>query len=216
MAKQTLATVLKKLNSEWEETEPAEIGDVSGIPEGEYKMKLEAPRVELSKASERLQIAWPMKVVEPGKMKGKTHIKFDGLDNEVSISYAKATMEILEVDIPKKMTDIPSALEEFYSSYKGELVKVVIKKTDDGYTNTYINGYDDKEADDDNDKKDKGKPKTKKYDGPSVKNIKKMSRKEIKELIKEHGLEADPDDYDDTNELRDAVVEEVEELQNND
>lgn len=208
-----LAKILKQLDKQWKDTEAVEVGEgFTNIPDGNYVVTLEPARVELSKASERLQIAWPMVIAE-GKLNGKKLIKFDGLDSELNISWVKGTMNVLGISIPKSATDIPQALEDFFESYKDRKVNISAK-TKDEFVNLYINGYAEEPFESDGepdsepeDKKSKAKKKESKPDMPSKKEIKAMSRKELKAVIKEAGLDIDPEDYDDTDELKDAIIE---------
>ena len=204
-----LSKILKQLSKEWKDTEPAELPTSISVPDGNYICVLEPARVELSKASDRLQIAWPIEISD-GKHEGKSLTKFDGLVDEIQISYAKATMQTLGISIPAKSEKLPQVLEDFFEDdYKDRKVNVTVR-TKDEFTNIFINGYFDDEGDEAG--KDKNDGGDKDYEGPPVKKIKKMDKKALKKLIKEHGIDVDPDDYDDTDEFRDAVIEEVEDM----
>jgi hypothetical protein len=205
----SLAKMLKTLNKEWKETEPAEITDLGFKPdEGEYLVVLEPAKVELSKNTERLQIAWPFKFIK-GKYKGKRYTKYDGLDNSVSMSFVKAILQSFGISIPKNFQKLPEVLEDFFENdYNDRPVNATIRHQDE-YTNVYFNGFADEDADeneDENEDSDTDK------DIPSAKEVKKMKKKELKNLIEEFELDIDEDDYDDLSELREAVIEELEDL----
>lgn len=206
-----LGKVLKDLNKTWKNTEPIEIQERVNVPDGNYVAVMEPAGVELAKSSERLQIAWPMKISD-GKFKGKRVIKFDGLDSELSISWVKGVMNVLGIEIPKVAEDLPEVLEKFFKKeYDDRPINISIKTTDD-FTNIYINGYaDGAESEGKKEKEEEKEEKSSKnkVEKPSKKEIKEMSRKELKAVIEEHGLEkdVDPDDYSDNKELRDAVIE---------
>jgi hypothetical protein len=214
-----LAKVLKDIEKDWKNAEEQELGGFQKLPDGDYKVIMEAPRVELAKASDRLQIAWPFKVAE-GKLKGKSIIKFDGLDNEVSMGYAKGLFKLLEIPIPTKAVDIPDALEAFYKDYeKNEKLIAITIKTKDEFQNIYVNGFVD--ADEEDGKKDKDDDKGKKDDKDDKKDDKKSSkftkkdiraiekRKDLKEFIEKNKLKIDADDYEGLDELQDAIIEEL-------
>jgi hypothetical protein len=215
-----LAKVLKDINKAWKDAEEQELGGFVKIADGDYKATMDAPRVELSKQTERLQIAWPFKISE-GKSSGKTLIKFDGLDNEVSMGYAKGMFNLLGIPIPSKAEEIPDALESWFKEYeKDEQLIALTVKTKDEFTNIYVNGFVDAGDTDDNtgDSKDKKitKSDTKKSEksgkssGPTKKDIRALdNRKDLKTFINDHDLKIDVDDYEAINELQDAIIEEL-------
>lgn len=214
-----LAKVLKTLDKQWKDTEAVEVGQFTKFADGNYVVTLEPAGVELSKTSERLQIAWPMVFAE-GKYEGKKTIKFDGLDSELSISWAKGVMNVLGIEVPDKATDLPEALETFFEKeYKDRKVNISIK-TDGDFSNIFINGYVEEEegsakkkkkeeSEEPEEKEEKKGKKVKDIDKPTKKEVKAMSRKELKAVIKEHGFDIDPDEFEDTDDLKDAVIEEL-------
>lgn len=190
--------VMKELEKEWTEAEPQDVGGRSAVPNGEYTANLNGAEVQLSKSSERLQVVWDLKIAE-GEYEGKQVMKFDGLDNEVSMGWTKGLMKMLGIKIPKTLAGIPAVFETYFEENPGTLVSMTVK-TKDEYTNVYINELlkGKAEGTSDKDTKTKSKP-----------DIKKMSMKELRTLIREKDLSIDPDDYDTADDLRLAILEEI-------
>lgn len=236
---ESLSKILKSLNKQWKETEAAVIQERVPIPDGDYVAKMLPASVELSKSSNRLQIAWHMEIVN-GKKKGKKITNYSGLDNEISISWIKATMNLLGIKIPLKATDIPKTLDKFFKKNDDIFVNITVKTSEDSFTNIYINGVldkedledltndndiddeddtdinedDDDDDDDDNDEdddEDEDEDEDDKPETPSKKKVMKMKMKELKKVIKDFDLDVDTDDST-LSEIREEVVEELEDL----
>lgn len=189
--------VMKELEKEWAEAEPQEISGRAIVPDGDYTANLKGAEVQLSKNSERLQVVWDLKIAE-GDSEGKQVLKFDGLDNEVSMGWTKGLMSMLGMKIPKTLASIPAIFETYFEENPGTLVSITVK-TKDGYTNVYINELLEGTAK----LSGKGEKKTVKPD------IKKMSMKELRAFVREKDLSIDPDDYDGADDLRLAILEEI-------
>lgn len=145
-----VAKSLKKYEGAWEN---AEANKPSSTPDGDYAAKIVDMEVGFSK-NKRLQVVTTFKIVE-GKLKGKEVKKFDGLDSETSISYFKGYCEVLGLDIPDSISDLPDVVAEFIEGFK-DIVNITIK-TKDEYQNVYIKGLSEHDDDDDDDDKKKKK-----------------------------------------------------------
>jgi hypothetical protein len=138
-----LEKMLKQVDEDWKEAEAVEITGRIAVPDGNYKCFLKNARVEFSKSSDRLQVAWEIEVAE-GKQKGKSIMKFDGLDNDVSMGWMKGTMKVLGMEIPKSITKLPGVFEEFFEDNKDIPINITVR-TKDNFTNVYINGLAEEE-----------------------------------------------------------------------
>lgn len=199
-----VAKELKNLRKSWEETEPA--GGGSGIPVDDYVAKLAAMELGFSKAG-NLQAVVTFKIYD-GKYKGKEVKSFQGLSTDVGISFFKGFCEVVGLEYPEDPTELPEAIDSFMDSFD-ELVNIAVVEKD-GYVNVRVKGLselsdeNDEETDDD-DKKDKKEE----QEEITADDINKMKRKAVVSLIEENGLDTDPDDHDDTDDLKAAVIDEL-------
>lgn len=130
-----IAKALKSLESSWETAEVRTPG--SGLPDGDYAGKIVGMDINTSKKG-RLQVVTRFKIVD-GKNKGAEVMRFDGIDNDTSMSYFKGYCDIIGMDIPSDISDLPETLEEFVDSNKNEIFSVNLK-TKDEYQNVYVKG----------------------------------------------------------------------------
>ncbi len=127
---------LVNLESAWSESEPKVF---ASIPDGDYLGKLVNMEIGFSK-NNRLQVVSEFEIAD-GKYKGKTLKKFDGLKDEVNMSFFKGYCEVLGIDIPDNISDLPDVLSNFTDDFNS-LVNIVVK-TKDEYTNIYVKGISD-------------------------------------------------------------------------
>lgn len=192
---------LKKLNEDWGNAETRESTGFTPLPDGSYTVTILGGAVGLSETSERLQIVWNG-VVAKGDKEGKKLKKFTGLDNPVSMSYAKGELAVMGITIPKKMENLPAALKSFFEDNpKGINVEVTVKTPKDSeFTNIYINALSD------DDSKDKGKSKSKGKEEPEEDDLDDMSFKELKKYAeKKNIVSVDPDEFDSADDFRSAL-----------
>ncbi len=184
--------VLKDLESDWEDAEQREGTGYDEFTDGEYVMGISAIEVGLSKSSSRPQVAWVLEFAD-GEYEGKEHMKFDGIDNEVSMGYVKGTMSTLGIKVPKSIKKLQAAFDAWLEDNKGTLVNVVLKTTGE-FQNIYINGLAD-EAE------SKG--------GSDDGDLDDMTLKQLKKLVKEEDIELEYEinEYDDEKELADEIKE---------
>lgn len=130
-----IAKALKSLESVWEESEIKTSG--SGISDGDYIAKLSNIEINTSKKG-RLQVVTRFKIAD-GKQKGSEVARFDGIDNDISMSYFKGYCEVLGIEIPSDITDLPDTLDSFLEENRGELYALTLK-TKDEYQNVYVKG----------------------------------------------------------------------------
>lgn len=128
--------VLADLESAWSESEPKVF---ALIPDGDYLAKLVNMELGFSK-NQRLQVISEFEIAD-GKYKGKTLKKFDGLKDEVNMSFFKGYCEVLGVEIPENISNLPDVLANFVDDFNS-LVNITVK-TKDEYTNIYVKGISD-------------------------------------------------------------------------
>ena len=160
-----IAKALKKYETSWEN---AEATRSSQIPDNDYVAKIVDMEVTFSK-SKRLMVVTTFKIAD-GKLKGREVKKFDGLETDQNMGYFKGFCEVLGIDIPDSIADLPEVLAEFVDGFK-ELVNISVK-TKDEFQNVHIKGVsehdsdgdddDNGDDDDDDDKKKKSKKDKKK------------------------------------------------------
>lgn len=199
-----IAKALKELEKVWESSDIIESQGFTPLSDGNYTGKLTGASVEMSQNG-RVQIVWSLKVTE-GKNAGKTVKKFDGVDNEISIGYAKGLMTLLGVSIPSSLAKLPSSFESFFTDNPNGVDIEFTVKTKDEFVNVYINSAAKEEKQKDKSSSDKepvAKSKLKYSD------LDDMDKEDLVELIKEKKL--DIDDYEKIKEakLRRYVAEEL-------
>lgn len=141
---------LKKLSKSWAKTEAKQGGGGGGIPDGEYTLSLKSMEVKHSKNG-RLQVVSSFSIVSPKKMKGKDKLVFHGLENENNIAYFKGYAEVIGLELPDDMEDLPDALQSFVEDNEDDItVKFVTNK--DGYQNMTIIAVGDNELESEEDK----------------------------------------------------------------
>lgn len=128
---------LRKLSKTWSNTE-AKKGGGSNIKDGDYVVKIISMEVGKSKAG-RLQVAEKFKIVEPKKNKGTEFMAFHGLESENNIAYFKGHCEVLGIELPDDMEELPDVLEAWVEENEGDTFDVKVK-TKDGYQNTTVLG----------------------------------------------------------------------------
>lgn len=152
-----VAKALRSLEGAWEQSEPKSAG--SGVDDGDYTCKLEGMKICLSK-NKRLQVVSDFEIVD-GKFEGETLMKFDGIDSDVSMSWFKGYCEVLGLEVPEDIGDLPDAIETYLGENEDVLFNLRVKTKGD-YQNMYLQGVidddgnneldpDDNDDDDDDD-----------------------------------------------------------------
>ena len=139
-----IAKSLKKLSKSWSKTEARTGG--SQVKDGEYTAELVSMTVGTSKNG-RLQVAEKFKI-SSGKLKGKEITMYHGLENENNIAFFKGHCEVIGVDLPDDMEDLPDALESFVDD-NAEEFSIRVKTNDGGYQNITVVGTADSESSED-------------------------------------------------------------------
>jgi len=188
---------LRKLSKTWSKTEAKQGGGGNRLPDDEYKLKLLSMEVTKSKKG-RLQVASKFKVRRPKEAKGKETMTFHGLENENNIAYFKGFCEVIGLELPDDMEELPEALENFVDECEDEFtVKLVTNKG--GFQNMTILAVGDNEVatseeeeepsgeegeegeDDDDDKKKKKKKKREEEEEEEEDSDKKKKKKKKKD-----------------------------------
>ena len=198
-----VAKELKNLRKSWEETEPATGG--SNVPLADYVAKLAGIELGFSKAG-NLQAVITFKIYD-GKYKGKEVKSFQGLSTDVGISFFKGFCEVVGLEYPEDPTELPEAIDSFMGDFD-ELVNIAVVEKD-GYVNVRVKGLS--ELSDDDGDADGGSSETKEEEKEEITadDINKMKRKALLSLIEENGLDTDPDDHDETDDLKAAIIDEL-------
>lgn len=144
---------LKKLSKTWSKTD-AKKGGGSNVKDGDYVVKITSMTVGKSKAG-RLQVAEKFKIVEPKKNKGTEFMAFHGLESENNIAYFKGHCEVLGIELPDDMEELPDVLEAWVEENEGDAFDVKVK-TKDGYQNTSVLGVAGESSSDDEDGEEDG------------------------------------------------------------
>lgn len=128
-----VANELMKIRRLWKDVEPS-----SGffIPDGDYVAKLKDIELNLSK-NNHLQAVFVFEISE-GKYGSREVRMFNNLDQPVGISIFKANCEVLGIDYPEDVYELPKVLEKFLYEFDG-LVNIRIK-TKNEMQNVYIRG----------------------------------------------------------------------------
>lgn len=137
-----IAKSLKKLSKTWSKAEARTGG--SQVKDGEYTAELVSMTIGTSKNG-RLQVAEKYKITSGGKMKGKEITTYRGIESEQNIAYFKGHCEVLGVEIPDDMEDLPDALESFVDD-NAEEFSIRVKTNDGGYQNVTVVGTADGES----------------------------------------------------------------------
>ncbi len=132
---------LNKLKKTWKKAETREGFPV--VPDSVYDCRIDTATVGKAKGSKRLQIVYGLTIAN-GDQAGRKLGKYDGLETEENLEWAKGTLASLDADVPDDISELPDILE----SLQGTGVEVTVK-TKDEFQNVYFNGPIDLEDDDD-------------------------------------------------------------------
>ena len=106
-----LAKELKGLQRKWGSATPRVAG--TNLPDGEYVAKIESMVVNRAKKGNgRLQVVTKFEV-QGGSEDGRTTSRYDGIEEEESMGYFKGYCEVLGVEIPDDLQELPDVLEDF-------------------------------------------------------------------------------------------------------
>lgn len=219
----TVQSQLKKMQKAWGTAE-AKSGFVP-LDDGTYQVRIDEATIKESKTSKRLQVEWALAVLT-GDAQGRTVKKFDGIDDEESISWFKGGLERLEVECPDEILELGEVLE----SLQGTGAEITVK-TRDEYQNIYFNEVidiedleeegdgEDEEGEDESgeeapDLDEMGKDELLEFIDEKkleVKNAKKLTavrlRKAVKEALEE--AEAEPEDEEEGEDLSEMDKDEL-------
>ncbi len=122
---------LKSLQELWAQTEAIK-GYI--VPDGKYDLAIE--KMEMNDGSAgRLQVIVSY-IILGGDQDGKKPKQFFGMETPVGIGFFKGYCEVIGLEIPEDMTELPQAIDAFYPGFKGILH--VIMRTKGEYQNIYL------------------------------------------------------------------------------
>ena len=141
-----VAKELKKMAKMWSKTEAKQAAGFAKLPDAEYVCRLIEMTVGRSKKG-RLQVASKFKVVKPKDAKGKETMTFHGIENENNIAYFKGYAEVLGLELPDDVEDLPDAVASFMEEFDDNVT--VRLKTNGDYQNLSIVAVGDTKIDED-------------------------------------------------------------------
>ena len=144
-----VAKELKKMSKLWAKTEAKQAAGFSRLPDAEYVCRLVEMTVGRSKKG-RLQVASKFKVVKPKDAKGKETMTFHGIENENNIAYFKGYAEVLGLELPDDIEDLPDAVASFMEEFDDN-VTVRLKTKGDFQNLSIVAVGDTKIEDEDSD-----------------------------------------------------------------
>jgi len=113
----------------WAKTEAKSGGGYTRLADGKYVTTLTGMKVGESKKG-RLQVGITFKVTKPKESKGKEVMKFYGLDNENNIAYFKGFAEVIGLELPDDVEDLPEAVASFVEDFE-DSVTIQLKTNGD-------------------------------------------------------------------------------------
>jgi hypothetical protein len=144
-----VAKELSKVAKTWARTEPKKGGEYGGLDEGTYIVKIIDMKVGTSKSG-NLQAVTSVKVKEPKEQKGIEHRIFHRLTDENGIGFFKGFAEVIGLEYPDDIEDLPDALKSFVEDFEDTLTIRV--KQNGEFKNTTIVAVGDTDVDEDKDK----------------------------------------------------------------
>ena len=121
-----IAKSLKALQSAWKQAEAKTGG--SNLPDNDYLAKIINMEVGVSKKG-RVQVITTLKIAD-GKFKSQECMKFDGIESDVSMSWFKGYCEVLGIEIPEDIADLPDVLDGFVSESENVIYHITLKTKD--------------------------------------------------------------------------------------
>lgn len=133
---QEIIASLNKLDGAWRKAEPRTSGN---LPAGDYLCRIDGMPVVKSKGGNTMVVT--DYTVWDGKYKGSKGKKFDLLETQQNLDFFKGYCEVLGIEAPEKMKDLPYALNDFVEGNKSLVWFTVREK--DGNTNTSLKAVAD-------------------------------------------------------------------------
>lgn len=192
----SIEKTLKGLQDAWETVEAQEGGGFTKFEDNDYVVRLTGAKVGKSK-NERTQVIWEL-VFGDGPYEDKTILKFDGLEDKTNLGWVKGIMSIIGMDIPKELSQLPAAFEEFFDEHKKGIPINISLVTKNEFQNIFINSL----VEDEDEKGDKKEKREK----PAEVDLDDMTFKQLKGYVKENDLNMiDVTDFDNTESLVKAI-----------
>lgn len=190
MAKESkFAKELRKMKGSWADSRKEYEHTFGGqkIPEAVYTAKIQDCKLGLTKSAKKLYIGREFLILK-GEYKGIPVRDMLHLCTDKGPIYARQFIEMMGHKAPPD--DEPERLEKVIAEIRKDALTCKIRVTHSGdFTNVRVTEVTG------------GKGMSKEYD------LEDMSKKQLLKLIDKEDLDVDPDDYDDVDELRDAVEE---------
>jgi len=196
---------LADAQTDWNSAESRRFG--AALPDGVYEGTIEAVVIEESRNG-RLQCRWDL-LVTAGELEGRQIRKFNGLESADNMAWFKGDLETLGLEIPDDLADLGETLEEAQDM----ALKFQVRSKDEFTNVDFIEPLEASEAADDDEEEEEEVEEVDEEEAEeeveepeyTKKEVKAMKPKKLKKVAKE--LELPVDEYDDDDELRDAVMD---------
>lgn len=150
---------LAKLEDAWEGAEPEQGG--IAVKDDDYVASIDSMEIAFSK-KKNLMCVTDYKIAD-GTYEGKIVKKFDMLQSEQNLSYFKGYCEVLGIEYPDSIADLPDAITEFMDNFDS-LVNITLKTKDDAQR-LYIKGVSEHSVGEESGDEGSGEPEEAPEDG---------------------------------------------------
>ncbi len=127
----SLRSELAAYDEKWKDIEINE-GSYENLPDGKYQVAVEEVSLEYSKASNRPQVKWKLRVLV-GEYKGHPIYRYNGIENYDQVTYLKKDLHTCGLDL-EKLSDLEDRMYELI----GVTLEVQLK-TKGEFQNCYFN-----------------------------------------------------------------------------
>lgn len=131
--KSGIAAELAALDADWDSAEEKAGG--GDVPDGKYAVRIEEAMIGKSKASDRLQVNWTLKIVA-GEHAGRNLWKHDGITDTEGLSWLRTALTRLGVEWPASSGELPETLEGLVGTFAEVQAKT---KAGNDIQNVYFN-----------------------------------------------------------------------------
>lgn len=176
-----------------------------GLSNGDYEGVIESGVIQMCKNGE-LQCLWRINVTAPKGFEGRKQTKSAYLASESNLEWFKGDLDVLGIDVPEDVDDMPNAVGE--TEGLPIAFKVVNK---DENTNVYFVGVLEGVETEQPDKDEEDEAVDEDLAAKTVKALGKAEDEDgLQEIIDEYGLDINQDEYETYTEVADLIIEELE------
>lgn len=202
----SIKSKLSQLDKGWDDVRD-EFGDSTGgfstIPSGNYVFHKVKASLDESKSGGLL--VKRSAVVKEGDLEGETCYDNMNLETERGPEFLLKWLNLMGYQVDSLKKDLEDALQKI-SDNEEATFQVTVKEAD-GYNNVYYNKcIDEGDPDGGGTSTESGKTDDA-GDAGDMPELDELSKRKLKKLIKENSLDVDEGEYEDDDELRDAIEE---------